>query len=89
MTDVKAPKIEFPCRYPIKVMGHATPQFEQDVLELVRRHAPGTREEHVSVRPSNNGNYLAVTVIIEATGVEQLTVMFEDLKTHASVKLVL
>ncbi len=89
MSDVKAPKIEFPCRYPIKVMGHATPGFEQDILELVQKHAPQTGEEHVSVRPSNNGNYLAVTVIIEATGHEQLTVMFEDLKTHTSVKLVL
>ncbi|MGJ8690188.1 MAG: HP0495 family protein [Gammaproteobacteria bacterium] len=89
MSEVKAPKIEFPCSYPIKVMGHATPQFEQDVLALVQKHAPKTKEEHVSVRPSNNGNYLAVTLIIEATGQEQLTVMFEDLKTHASVKLVL
>jgi putative lipoic acid-binding regulatory protein len=47
------------------------------------------REEHVSVRVSGNGNYLAITVVIEATGLEQLTVMFEDLKTHSSVKMVL
>lgn len=89
MSEVKAPKIEFPCNYPIKVMGHATPEFEQDVLALVQKHAPETKEEHMTVRPSNNGNYLAVTIIIEATGVEQLTVMFEELKTHTSVKLVL
>ncbi len=89
MSEVKAPKIEFPCSYPVKVMGHATPDFEQDVLALVQKHAPETKQEHVSVRPSNNGNYLAVTIVIEATGVEQLTIMFEDLKSHTSVKLVL
>ncbi len=89
MSDVKAPKIEFPCRYPIKVMGLASPQFEQEVLALVQRHAPEARDEHMTVRPSNNGNYLAITVVIEAQGIEQLSVMFEDLRTHASVKLVL
>ena len=89
MTDVKAPKIEFPCRYPIKVMGHASPGFEQEIMALVQRHAPEVREEHMSVRPSNNGNYLALTLVIEATGVEQLSVMFADLRAHTSVKLVL
>lgn len=89
MSDVEAPKIEFPCRYPIKVMGSASPEFEQEILSLVQRHAPEVRDEHMSVRPSNNGNYLAVTVIIEATGVEQLSLMFADLRAHSSVKLVL
>ena len=37
MTDVKAPKIEFPCRYPIKVMGHASPGFEQEILACKQR----------------------------------------------------
>lgn len=89
MSEVKVPKIEFPCSYPIKVMGLASEDFQQDILMLVRRHAPEVREEHLSVRPSNNGNYLALTIVIEATGIEQLTVLFEDLKTHASVKMVL
>jgi putative lipoic acid-binding regulatory protein len=89
MSEVKLPKIEFPCSYPIKVMGLASDDFQQDILMLVRRHAPEVSEEHLSVRPSNNGNYLALTIVIEATGVEQLSVLFEDLKTHASVKMVL
>lgn len=83
------PKIEFPCAYPIKVMGLASIDFQQDILALVQRHAPEVGAEHVKVRPSNNGNYLAITVTIEATGIEQLTVLFEDLKSHSSVKLVL
>jgi len=89
MSTVEVPKIEFPCAYPIKVMGLATPHFEQEVVSLVKRHAPEVGDEHVTVRVSSNGNYLAVTVVIEATGLEQLTVMFEDLKTHTSVKMVL
>jgi len=89
MSEVKIPKIEFPCAYPIKVMGVASDDFKQDILELVQRHAPEVGEQHVKVRPSNNGNYLAITVTIEATGIDQLSVLFEDLKAHSSVKMVL
>lgn len=89
MSTVEAPKIEFPCAYPIKVMGLATPHFEKEIVSVVKRHAPEVTEQHVSVRVSGNGNYLAITVVIEATGLEQLTVMFEDLKAHTSVKMVL
>jgi len=83
------PKIEFPCAYPIKVMGIASEDFQQDILALVQRHAPEVSEKHVKVRPSNKGNYLAITVTIEATGIDQLSVLFEDLKAHTSVKMVL
>ncbi len=89
MSDIEMPRIEFPCAYPIKVMGVATPHFQHEVIAMVRRHAPEVGDEHVSVRPSANGTYLAITIVIEATGTEQLTVMFQDLKTHASVKMVL
>jgi putative lipoic acid-binding regulatory protein len=89
MSDIEMPRIEFPCAYPIKVMGVATPHFEHEVIAMVRRHAAEVGDEHVSVRPSTNGTYLAITIVIEATGTEQLTVMFQDLKAHASVKMVL
>ena len=83
------PQIEFPCAYPIKVMGLASVDFREDVIALVQKHAPEVGEEHVKVRPSNKGNYLAITVTIEATGIDQLSVLFEDLKAHSSVKMVL
>ena len=89
MSDIKMPKIEFPCAYPIKVMGLASNDFQQEIVALVQKHAPEVGEEHVKVRPSNNGNYLAITVTIEATGTDQLSVLFEDLKAHSSVKMVL
>jgi uncharacterized protein len=87
--EQQAPKIEFPCRYPIKVMGHATDGFERDVVDIVKRHAPAVEEQDVSSRPSAKGNYLSVTIVIEATGQEQLGILFADLKKLAAVKLVL
>ncbi|ALO46807.1 HP0495 family protein [Pseudohongiella spirulinae] len=87
--EQQAPKIEFPCRYPIKVMGHAIDGFEQAVIDTVRRHAPEVQEQDVSSRPSAKGNYLSVTIVIEATGQEQLEILFADLKRLTAVKLVL
>lgn len=84
-----APRIEFPCKYPVKVMGEAHAHFHMEVLEVFRQHVPGVADEHVVARPSAKGNFVALTIEIEATGTEQLMRLFEDLKKLAAVKLVL
>ena len=45
-----APRIEFPCDYPVKIVGENRDSFAQDVIELTRRHAPEVTDEHVQVR---------------------------------------
>lgn len=82
-------KIEFPCDYPIKVMGRNEDDFKEIVLDIIRRHAPDLREENISFRASRNKNYLAVNVTIYATGVKQLQELFDDLKASGRVSLVL
>lgn len=88
-TQQEAPKIEFPCRYPIKVMGHASDSFIEEVMIVVRRHAPDTHDDDVNSRPSAKGNYLSITITIEAQGKDHLQTLFGDLKTLPDVKLVL
>lgn len=84
-----APRIEFPCQYPIKVVGDVGDQFKADVLAIFQRHAPATREQHIVERPSSQGRFVALTVEIEATGLAQLEALFADLKNLPAVKLVL
>lgn len=88
-SDQEAPKITFPCAYPVKVMGEAAAGFELQVLEIFQRHAPGVSEQQMVARPSAKGNYIALTVTIEATGLAQLEALFADLKTLPAVRLVL
>lgn len=85
----EAPTIEFPCQYPVKVMGHSTGHFEESVLRVCQRHAPEVHSGCVTVRESRAGNYLSVTVTIEATGEQQLQELFADLKQVDGIKLVL
>ena len=83
------PKIEFPCDYPIKVMGEAAPDFRQFVEATIEYHSPGLDLTRVTVRDSRNGRYMAVTVMMLATGEKQLKAIFEDLKNSGRVKMVL
>ena len=87
--DREPPRIEFPCDYPIKVMGVATSVFQQEVLEVIHRHANPVPEHRITERASAKGNYLSVTVVIEATGEAQLKTIFRELMDQESVKLVL
>lgn len=84
-----APRIEFPCRYPIKVMGLDENDFSEAIIEIIRRHAPDLNDEDISFRPSRHGKYLAVNVIITARGVGQLQDIFNDLKASGRVAMVI
>jgi len=87
--DQEPPKIEFPCAYPIKVIGFASSTFQAEVLDIIHRYASPVADEQVTERPSAKGNYVSITVIIEATGEDQLKKLFDDLMEQDSVKLVL
>jgi putative lipoic acid-binding regulatory protein len=84
-----APRIEFPCRYPVKVMGENREDFAAMVVEVGQRHAPDLDPDEVSERPSRNGRWLAVTLVIEARSEDQLRALHADLKATGRVTLVL
>ncbi|HEY0963163.1 MAG TPA: DUF493 domain-containing protein [Pseudomonadales bacterium] len=87
--DERKPQIEYPCAYPIKVMGLDADDFAAHVLAIVRRHDGAVLEEHVTYRSSSNGKYLSVTVTITATGPAHIQALFEDLKAGGRVMMVL
>ncbi|MDB2384647.1 DUF493 domain-containing protein, partial [Endozoicomonas sp.] len=83
-----APKITFPCDYPIKVMGAAAPDFKDFVVRVVKKHAPDFSGK-ADVKASRTGKFLSVHVVIMATGVEQLKALHEELKASGRVQMVL
>jgi len=87
--DQEPPRIEFPCDYPIKVMGTASDAFQTEVLAIIHRHASPVPEHRITERASARGNYLSITVVIEATGEQQLEAIFRELMDQESVKIVL
>ena len=83
-----APKIEFPCDYPIRIVGHSAPDYKDFVLRVVARHAPDF-DGQARMKTSRNGKYMSATVVIRATGEAQLKALFEDLKASGRIQMVL
>ncbi len=89
MSDEEAPKIEFPCPYPIKVIGEASVDFSEEVVRIVQYHDPELDVNTLQVMDSSKGNYMSIRLTITATGETQLKDMFEALKATGRVKMVL
>mgnify|MGYP002635213737 CR=1 FL=1 len=83
------PLITYPCDYPIKVLGDVRPEFYDDVFDVVITHDPEMTAERVSQRVSKKGNFVSISFMLRAVSEQQIADLFEDLKTVASVRMVL
>lgn len=81
--------IEYPCDFPIKIMGRTEPGFAQAIIELVTRHAPELDSRNVEMRLSRKNRYLSITCTIRATSREQLDELYRELCDHPAVLMVL
>ena len=81
--------LQFPCDFPIKVMGQRQDGFAQAVLEVVLRHAPDFDAAAMEMRPSAKGNYMSLTCTIRAVSRAQLDALYGELSAHPLVKVVL
>ena len=81
--------IEYPCAFPIKIMGKTEPGFAQAIVDLVRRHAPDFDPSSVEMRVSRKSKYLSLTCTVRATSREHLDALYQDLCDHPLVVMVL
>ena len=81
--------LEFPCAFPLKIMGLANDALAQAVLEIVGRHAPGYDGSTMEMRASSGGKYVSLTCTINATSKAQLDALYRELTAHPLVKVVL
>lgn len=81
--------LEFPCAFPIKIMGRRQDGFAQAIAEIVCRHAPDFDAATLEMRTSSAGNYLSVTATVHATSREQLDDLYRELVAHPMVAMVL
>lgn len=80
--------IEYPCDFPIKVLGRTQAGFAQAVLDIVRVHAPDFDGATMEMRTSKKGKYLSVTCVVRATSREQLDNLYRALCDHPMVVMV-
>ena len=81
--------IDYPSRFPIKVMGAKVDGFVHAVTSIAKRFDPGFDASTVELRDSKAGNSLGITITITATSRDQLDELYRTLSTHPMVKVVL
>jgi hypothetical protein len=79
----------FPCAFPIKIMGRCDCELEKLVVEVIKRHVSDLPENAVTTRPSEKGNFISVTVTITATSRKQLDNIYLELTAREEVLMAL
>lgn len=89
MQEQDPPKIEFPCDYPIKVLGLSSDNYHALILEVFELHAPGFDRDSIVAKASKKGTFTSLNITITATGPEQLKALHEGLMATGQVKMVI
>ncbi len=71
--------IDYPSRFPLKVFGNQSVQFEDIVLALIKTRCPQAEYFEVSRRASKAGKYLALTITFTVQNQKQLEKIYQDL----------
>jgi len=81
--------LEFPCRFPIKIMGRKGDEFRRVVIELVEKHVGKINDGDISEAPSSKGNFVSITITIMASSREQLDGIYLELTASEHVLVAL
>lgn len=71
--------IDYPSRFPLKVLGNQSTQFEDTVLGLVKARSPKSEHFEITRRASKGGKYIALTVTFMVYSQKQLEDIYQDL----------
>ncbi len=81
--------IEFPCAFPIKMMGRDTAEFRATARALIEAHVGSVADEAVQMNLSGKGNFVSVTITVTATSQRQLDDIYRDVSGHDDVLMAL
>ena len=89
MQDQEPPKIEFPCAYPVKVLGRSGDDFQETIFAVFEDPSPGFDRETITMNISSKGTFSSITITITATGTDQLEALHQGLLATGIVKMVI
>ncbi|MDX2410641.1 MAG: DUF493 domain-containing protein [Woeseiaceae bacterium] len=81
--------LEFPCAFPIKMMGRDTQDFRDTARALVEQHAGPLGDESIKFAASRNGNFVSITITVQAQSQQQLDDIYRDVSSHEAVLMAL
>lgn len=81
--------LRFPCSFPIKMMGRDTPEFRETARSLVEKHTGPIDDAAVNDALSRNGNFVSITITVNAQSQEQLDDIYRDVSSHDDILMAL
>ena len=81
--------IDYPCEFPIKVMGKDEQGFIKSILMIVNRHIPDFVDSSVETRVSKKNKYLSLTCTVHVISQSQLDALYQELCDHPMVLMVI
>lgn len=81
--------LEFPCDFPIKMMGRDSPEFRALARALVEQHTGALANSALQAAVSRNGRFVSITATITATSQKQLDDIYYALTAHEDVLMAL
>jgi len=71
--------IDFPCDFPIKVMGAAIPEFHTRITDIATKHDTHFDPNETKIKNSKTGKYVSLTLNIHAVDKPQLDALYQEL----------
>ena len=81
--------LEFPCAFPIKMMGRDTQDFRDIARALVEHHTGPLDVQNIKFATSRNGNFVSITITVQAQSQQQLDDIYRDVSSHEAVLMAL
>jgi len=81
--------LNFPCAFPIKIMGRDSPEFRQTARLLVEKHTGPVNDSAINDALSSKGNFVSITITVNALSQEQLDNIYRDVSSNDDVLMAL
>jgi len=81
--------IDFPCDFPIKVMGKSQMDFGAEIIRTIQKLDASFDASKVEIKASAKGNYISLTCLCHVESRAVLDNIYRALTSHPLVKYVL
>ncbi len=82
IVDIEENLWEFPCQFPLKIMGPSHAPLKTVVLNIVQTYVPEFNSGHISIKASKTGKYQSLTAMIQLSNKSQVIGIYSDLAKH-------
>jgi putative lipoic acid-binding regulatory protein len=88
-TNQQETLIEFPCEFPIKVMGETHDMFSMEIIKTIQQYEATFDASKIALKGSSGGKYTSLTCTCYVESRTQLDNIYRALTSHTMVKFVL